>query len=98
MRFSPGGNTQSLVVETQVLQPLTPDMRLLRLGTQSARKLRRSGFALASAFLVPGLAMAQLTTGVIEGTLRALDGSSAAAAEIVITGAIGFRTVIHSDS
>jgi hypothetical protein len=109
MRFSPGGkyqvialhrtsHTQSLVVETQVSQPLTSDMRLLRLGTQSARKLRRSGFALASAFLVPGLAVAQLTTGVIEGTLRALDGSSAAGAEIVITGGTGFRTVIRSDS
>ncbi len=73
-------------------------MRLLRLGTQSARKLRRFGFALASAVLVPGLAVAQLTTGVIEGTLRALDGSSAAGAEIVITGGTGFRTVIHSDS
>lgn len=42
--------------------------------------------------------MAQLTTGAIEGTLRATDGRPTASAPILITGGAGFRTVIHSNS
>jgi hypothetical protein len=42
--------------------------------------------------------LAQLTTGVIEGTLRAVDGRPVAGAPILVTGGAGFRTVIHSNS
>ena len=42
--------------------------------------------------------MAQLTSGAIEGTLRAPDGGPVIAAPILVTGGAGFRTVIHSNS
>jgi len=42
--------------------------------------------------------LAQLTTGAIEGTLRVTDSRPIAAAPILVTGAAGFRTVIHSNS
>lgn len=42
--------------------------------------------------------MAQLTTGAIDGTLRAMDGRPLADLPILITGGAGFRTVIHSNS
>lgn len=48
--------------------------------------------------LVPGALLAQLTTGAIEGTLRAMDGKPLAGSAILITGGAGFRTVIHSNS
>ncbi|MCU1336503.1 MAG: TonB-dependent receptor [Bryobacterales bacterium] len=48
--------------------------------------------------LVPGALLAQLTTGVIEGTLRTPDGRPLAGSPILITGGTGFRTVIHSNS
>ena len=46
----------------------------------------------------PGVLLAQLTTGAIEGTLRVTDGLPLAAAPILVTGAAGFRTVIHANS
>jgi Carboxypeptidase regulatory-like domain len=42
--------------------------------------------------------LAQLTTGAIEGTLRATDGRPMPGAPILIAGGAGFRTVIHSNS
>jgi hypothetical protein len=53
---------------------------------------------LATLVFVPGALLAQITTGVLEGTLRAPDGRSVAGAPILITGGAGFRTVIHSNS
>jgi hypothetical protein len=53
---------------------------------------------LAMIGLIPEAMLAQLTTGVIEGTLRVIDGHPAAGAPILITGGVGFRTVIHADS
>jgi len=47
---------------------------------------------------VPGALWAQLTTGTIEGTLRAPDGRPVADSAILVTGGAGFRTVIHSNS
>ena len=80
----------------------------MRLGTRSAvspccgssRSLPavRLGLLLATAVLVPGALLAQLTTGAIEGTLRATDGRPLADSPILITGGAGFRTVIHSNS
>jgi hypothetical protein len=42
--------------------------------------------------------LAQLTTGAIEGTLRASDGRPVAGSPILIAGGAGFRAVIHSTS
>jgi hypothetical protein len=41
---------------------------------------------------------AQLTTGTIEGTVRAADGRPIAGAPILVAGAAGFQTVIHAGS
>jgi hypothetical protein len=81
---------------------------VVRLGTRSAvspccgssRSLPavRFGLLLAAVAVVPGAAPAQLTTGAIEGTLRATDGRRVADSPILITGGAGFRTVIHSNS
>ena len=80
----------------------------VRLGTRSAvspccgssRSLPavRLGLLLAAVAFVPGALLAQLTTGAIEGTLRATDGRPVAASPILITGGAGFRAVIHSNS
>jgi hypothetical protein len=40
--------------------------------------------------------LAQLTTGTIEGTSFGMDGHPLPGAAILITGGVGFRTVIHS--
>lgn len=58
----------------------------------------RLGLLLPTLVLVPGALLAQLTTGAIEGTLRATDGRPMPGAPILITGGAGFRTVIHSNS
>jgi hypothetical protein len=66
-------------------------------NSRSLPGVRRFGLLLATAF-VPGALLAQLTTGAIEGTLRATDGRPLAAAPILVAGAAGFRTVIQSNS
>ena len=82
---------------------------MVRLGTRSAaspccgnnRRLpdvRWLGLLLATVVCVPGVLLAQLTTGSIEGTLRAVDGRPVAGAPILVTGGAGFRTVINSNS
>jgi len=48
-------------------------------------------------FLFPGSLLAQLTTGAIEGTLRATDGRRLAGESIFITGAVGFGIVIRTN-
>jgi hypothetical protein len=79
------------------------------LGTRSAASpyssssrglpnVRRLGLLLATVAFVPGVLLAQLTTGVIEGTLHTPDGRPVAGAPILVTGGAGFRTVIHSNS
>ncbi len=80
----------------------------MRLDTRSAvsrccgssRRLRavRLGFLLTTGAFLPAALLAQLTTGTIEGTLRATDGRPVADSLILITGGAGFRTVIHSNS
>ena len=60
--------------------------------------VRRLGLLLATVVFVVGALLAQLTTGAIEGTLRAMDGHPLAGWAIRITGGAGFRTVIHSNS
>ena len=80
---------------------------VVHLGTRSAvspccgssRSLPavRLGLLLATLVLVPGALLAQLTTGAIEGTLRATDGRPMPGAPILITGGAGFRTVIHAN-
>jgi hypothetical protein len=81
---------------------------VLRLDTQSAAspysrsrrtlaEVCRLGLALAIVTFAPAVVLAQLTTGTIEGTLRATDGGPVAGA-ILVTGGTGFHTVIHSNS
>ena len=81
----------------------------MRLGIRSAASpccgnncglpdVRRRGLLLATVGCLPGVLLAQLTTGSIEGTLRAMDGHPVAVAPILVTGGAGFRTVIHSNS
>jgi hypothetical protein len=48
--------------------------------------------------LAPIALLAQVTTGEVEGTVRAADGHPLAGRAIVITGGVGFHTVIHSDA
>jgi hypothetical protein len=82
---------------------------VVRSGTRSAASLcsnnsrrlpniRRLGLLLAGATLVPGALFSQLTTGSVEGTLRATDGRPVAGAPILVSGGAGFRIVIHSNS
>jgi hypothetical protein len=81
----------------------------VRLGKRSAASsccgnkrglpdVRQLGLLLATVVCVPGVLLAQLTTGSIEGTLRAADGRPIAGAPIFVAGGAGFRTVIHSNS
>ena len=53
---------------------------------------------LALVVLIPRALVAQLTTGTIEGTSFGIDGHPLPGALILITGGVGFRTVIHSNS
>jgi hypothetical protein len=53
---------------------------------------------LATVAFVPGTLLAQLSTGAIEGTLRAMDGHALAGTAILINGGAGFRTVIISNA
>src|SRR5580700_8156397 len=59
--------------------------------------IRRLRLLLAAVAFGPGVLPAQLTTGAIEGILRATDGRPLAGAPILVTGGAGFRTVIHSN-
>jgi hypothetical protein len=56
------------------------------------------GLQLAAIVFTPGTLVAQLTTGVVEGTLRGIDGSPLSGAQILVTGRAGFRTVVRSDA
>src|ERR1700744_5271596 len=82
---------------------------VVRLGTRSAASLcssnsrrppdiGRLGLLLATVTLMPSAMLSQLTTGSIEGTLRATDGRPVAGAPILVTGGAGVRIVIHSNS
>ena len=63
-----------------------------------AEHLRGLGLLLAPVIFLPGALLAQLTTGAIEGTLRATDGSRLAGESILITGGAGFGIVIRTNS
>ena len=67
-------------------------------GNRSDLPVVRLGLLLATVAFVPGALLAQLTTGAIEGTLRATDGRPVTGTPILVTGGAGFRTVIHSNS
>jgi len=56
------------------------------------------GLQLAVILFTPGTLVAQLTTGVVEGTLRGIDGSPLSGAQIQVTGRARFRTVVRSDA
>ena len=60
--------------------------------------LRCCANSLAVALLVAGAARGQLTTGIVEGFLRTVDGRPLSGAPVVITGGAGFRTTIHTNS
>ena len=62
------------------------------------REVGGLGLLLASVAFVPGVLLAQLTTGALEGTLRGADGRPIAGATILVTGGDGLRAVIHSNS
>jgi hypothetical protein len=51
---------------------------------------------LAVAILVPGALLAQLTTGIVEGTVHTPDGRPAPSVPILVTGSLGFRAAIHT--
>ena len=67
-------------------------------SSRSVPDVRRLGLLLATVAFVPGVLLAQLTTGAIHGILRAPDGRPVAGSPILITGGAGFRTVVHSNS
>ena len=81
---------------------------VVRLGTRSADSVSsansrsllqvRPGTLLTILVITSGALLAQLTTGTIEGTLRDLDGHPLAGSAIVISGAAGFNTIVHSNS
>src|ERR1039458_7332410 len=58
---------------------------------------RRVLWGIAMAFLVPGLGMCQLTTGTLEGTLRDPRNQPLAGTSLVVSGALKFSRVIHSN-
>ena len=71
----------------------------MRLGIRSAVTLCCvRGRFLATAALVPCCVFAQLTTGLVDGTLRDTGGRPVADFPILVSGAAGFRSVIHSNS
>ena len=65
-----------------------------RIGRRPVRRAKRALVLLLAASTL----CAQLTTGALEGTLRAADGHPLVYSPIVITGGAGFRAVVHSDS
>jgi len=76
----------------------------VRLGTRSAASQCSGSSSISSALLlcaivlIPGILVAQLTTGVIEGTLRSAEGRPAAGGRMLVTGGAGFRTVVACDA
>lgn len=60
------------------------------------RDCRRLTFLLLSA-VVPSYVHAQLTTGIVEGTVRDLDGHAHSGFQIVVTGSLQFRVVIETN-
>jgi hypothetical protein len=58
----------------------------------------RLRYLLALLVLIPRALLAQLTTGTIEGTAFGVDGRPLPGAAILITGRVGFRSVVHSNS
>jgi hypothetical protein len=74
-----------------------------RLGTRSAVSLSfaNSGSLraalLAVALFLPGHSLAQLTTGAVEGTVRAADGRALADVVITVSGGAGLRSTIRSN-
>jgi hypothetical protein len=58
---------------------------------------RRVLWGIATAVLVPGLGMCQLTTGTLEGTLRDPRNQPLAGTSLVVSGALKFSEVIHSN-
>jgi hypothetical protein len=67
-------------------------------SSRSLPVVRRLGPLIVTVALIPGILLAQLTTGAIEGILRAPDGRPVAGATILVTGGAGIRTVIYSNS
>ena len=57
-----------------------------------------AGFLLAFLLFTNRPIFAQLTSGVIEGTVRVLNGRPVSGVQIPVTGAVGFRMVVHSNS
>src|ERR1700722_7227456 len=55
-------------------------------SSRSCPSVRLLGLLLATVAFVPGVLLAQLTTGVIEGTLHTTDGRLVAGAPILVTG------------
>jgi hypothetical protein len=71
---------------------------VVRLDTRSAvSQCCGSRSRLAAIAFAPLALFAQITTGEIEGTVRAVDGNPLPGRAIPITGSAGFRTVITSD-
>ena len=72
---------------------------MLRLAsTGNLPRLGRLTLLLSTIVFVPGIASAQLTTGIVEGTLRAAEGRPVCGASIVVDGAAGFHIIILPNS
>jgi hypothetical protein len=71
-----------------------------RLGIRSV-DLRRCASSLAAAVLAllwAGSAAGQVSTGRVEGLVRAADGQPLGGAVVVISGDLGFQTTVHTDA
>jgi hypothetical protein len=66
-------------------------------GNSGGSLATRLGYVSGIMAIAPIVLLAQLTTGVIEGTVRAMDGLPQGGTAILVMGGIGFRAVIHSN-
>ncbi len=64
----------------------------------SSTEERRTAFLLACAILIAGASQAQLTTGIVEGVVRANDGAPETGFPVIISGATGFRVSLRTNS
>ena len=70
----------------------------IRLAALQCCANNRPALALALALALPGVALGQLTTGTVEGSLRTADGRAAAGAPIEVIGAAGFHRTIRTSA
>lgn len=80
------GNTTVIMTETSTV------------GGSIGQRKPHVAVCFAVALLAPALLLAQLTTGVIEGTLTGPDGGPRSRAVILVTGSLGLKTQIQTQA